>query len=247
MSAQKIVSLVPSLTETLFDLGAGERVIAVTDYCTSPPEAAGRMRIGGPRNPDLARILALSPDLIIAGAEECRREDLALLGRSSPVHIVDCHDLEQARAALREIATLIGDLHAADRFVSELDRVQQRIAAEQGERRRVFYPVWMDPWITVGRDSFAAAMLAEAGGVNIFADRDERYPAVGLDEAREREPDVVLLPDEPFPFAESHRQLFAGTRAAATGRVRCVPGRWAAWYGTRMASGLAGLHRAIRE
>lgn len=242
---QRIVSLVPSLTEALFDLGAGMRIVGVTDYCISPPEVRAIRRIGGPRTPDLDAISALQPDLVITDTDECCTAHLDWLRERVPLRVFHCRCFADAYGILRVLGRITGTGVRADGFIKATEVERGRVAALWRTRRRVFYPVWKDPWMTISRGTFPSSVIAEAGGRSIFSERPEPYPRHSLEEALSREPDVVLLPDEPYAFGEAERHLFEKTQAYRHGAVRCVEGRWAAWYGTRMAVALAQLHEAI--
>ncbi|MCK4303038.1 MAG: ABC transporter substrate-binding protein [Candidatus Eisenbacteria sp.] len=249
-SQRRIVSLVPSLTETLFDLGAGSSLVAATDYCISPAEACRIPRVGGPRNPDLEGIVRLDPDLVIAGKEENCREHLKWIRDRLPLKVFDCRSLEDALALIEALGEIVGQRSSAREIVVRTTAVLQGLregCEEQGPKRNVFYPLWTDPWMTISRRTFVASMIEEAGGLSIFCERAEPYPTIDLAEARRREPDVVLLPDEPHAFEQADRQQFRDFRAYGSGSVHCIPGRWAAWYGTRMDAGLRGLHQAIYQ
>ncbi len=251
--ARRIVSLVPSLTEALFDLGGGERVVGVTDYCISPPAAGERARVGGPRDADIERILSLRPDRILVGREETSRSSVAALcARGARVELIDCRSYQDALELVGALGELCEQEAAAAGAVQRLTAALRNLTAQRRDLtagseapKRVFYPIWRNPWMTLSRASFAADMLALTGGVSIFHDEERPYPTVELAEAVRREPEVILLPDEPYRFTPADRELFRAFDACERGAIRCVPGRWAAWYGTRMDEGLAGLHEAL--
>jgi ABC-type Fe3+-hydroxamate transport system substrate-binding protein len=245
----RIVCLVPSLTETLFDLGAGERILGVSDYCEAPAVARSRLaRVGGPKTPNHAAIVALSPDLIILGEEECCRSDFEQFTRFSDVYVATCRSVADGLEVVLELGRRLAVPAIARSIVARIDVARASSAeAIQGRSVSVFYPLWPDPWITVSARTFVADMLACAGARSIFADRCEAYPVVDLNEAGARDPGLLLLPDEPYPFTADDVSRFGGFSAVARGAVRCVPGRWAAWYGSRMDEGLVGLRRAMAE
>jgi ABC-type Fe3+-hydroxamate transport system substrate-binding protein len=242
---RRIVSLVPSLTQSLADLGAGERIVGVTDYCPAVPGVTGPTRIGGPLDPDPARIAALAPDLIIACREENPRRPRARLHGIAPIALFSCRTYDEGIDLVAAIGRIIGAPQRASSVTRRLRRERVRLRGRVPRVVRVFYPVWRDPWLSAAQGSFVADMLGLAGGLSIHASGALAFPRVSLENALRRAPEAVLLPDEPWPFREADCRLFAQTPAGRRGRVRCVPGRWAAWYGTRMDAGLAGLVAAI--
>ncbi len=242
---RRIVSLVPSLTQSLADLGASERIVAVTDYCPAVRPAAQLVRVGGPLDPDPARIASLAPDLIIASREENPRRALARLRGLAPIMLCSCRSYDDGLVLLTALGRRIGEARRARTITRRLRRARASLRRCVPRVVRVFYPVWRDPWLSVAEGTFVADMLGLAGGQSIHAGGDPPFPRVSLSNALRRAPEAVLLPDEPWSFREADCTLFAQTPAGRRGRVRCVPGRWAAWYGTRMDEGLAGLIAAI--
>jgi ABC-type Fe3+-hydroxamate transport system substrate-binding protein len=242
---RRIVSLVPSLTQSLADLGVGDRIVAVTDYCPAGPRGTHPARIGGPLDPDPVRIAALAPDLIIACREENPRSARAHLRGIAPIALFSCRTYDDGLLLVTALGRLIGEPRRAESITRRLRRARVRLRRRVPRVARVFYPVWRDPWLSVAEGAFVADMLALAGARSIHAVGDGPFARVSLDNALRRAPEAVLLPDEPWHFRESDCTLFAQTPAGRHGRVRCVPGRWAAWYGTRMDDGLAGLVAAI--
>jgi len=246
-AARRIVSLVPSLTESLFALGLGARVAGITDWCVHPAEALTRVpRVGGTKNPDLDALVALAPDLVIANREEnTRRVVEALRARHVPVWVTYPRTVREGAALLRELCAL--GVPAA-RVRAVVEPVESAVAAAVAERpaapARVFCPIWREPWMAVGRDTYAHDLLELCGGCNVFADRAERrYPRVTLSEVEAAAPDVILLPDEPYAFgARDVAELSAlPVPAARQGRIHCIDGTLVTWYGPRIAAALATL------
>ncbi len=243
--ARRIVSLVPSLTEAVWDLGGGDRLVGVSDYCCSPTQAQTLPRVGGPRTPDHQAVAALRPDLVILSEEECCREDFERFTRWCDVYTARCASFDDALVVLTELGARLGVAAAAEAAVERARAAADRVSARSA-RVSVFYPVWADPWMTVTGETFAGDMLRLAGGRTIFDEPGPRYPSVTLEEVARRDPERILLPDEPYAFGPSDRARLRSIPAAAAGRIGCVPGRWAAWYGTRMNVGLEGLRKALR-
>lgn len=235
---QRIVSLVPSLTEVLYAFGLGSRIVGITDYCVEPqPEVRSKPTIGGTKNPDVQAILRLAPDLVVANVEENRREDAEFLQAwGIPVFVCFPQTVAEALVTLQALAQ-------ATRAEAQASPVLERIAIAYKETKtltagrrkvRVFCPIWKEPWMTINRDTFIHDMLETCGGANIFAERerrfplaadlgqrsewetvrfagrDRRYPRVTLDEMAGLMPEIILLPDEPYRFTEADQADFVG-------------------------------------
>jgi ABC-type Fe3+-hydroxamate transport system substrate-binding protein len=256
---QRIVCLVPSLTEALFALGLGERVVGVTDWCVHPAAEVARLpKLGGTKNPDLKAIAALRPDLVIANREENTRRDVERLqAEGLAVWVTYPRTVEEGARLLAEIAALGAAPDASERIVTPVlaslqeakDREAEAVRPGAGERPRVFCPVWRDPWMAVGRDTYAHDLIRLCGGANVFAERSERrYPIVKLAEIEAAQPDVILLPDEPYAFgprdvAELSR---LDTPAAGDGRIHLLDGTLLSWYGPRIRRALDTLRPLLR-
>lgn len=269
---RRVVSLVPSMTETLFDLGVGDRVVGRTDYCVHPAEARAIPSVGGTKNPDLARILALRPDVVFVNVEENREADArALAARGIPVAVSFPRSVREAIALMRDLARLFDLLDPP--ILAEIEAlVAERRRAVPGRRPRVFCPIWKDPWMTFNRETYAHDVLTLCGGENVFADRrrryplaadldpevparpagrDDRYPRLSVEEIRRAAPELILLPDEPYPFrpedVEVVRAAFADTPAGRAGRVRWIEGSLLFWHGTRLRHALRALPAILQE
>jgi len=239
--ATRIVSLVPSLTELLFALGAGSRVIGVTRYCEEPKTAVAVLpKLGGTKNPDVERILALRPDLVVANAEENRAEHIEQMASaglrvfvSYPRRVADLPPL------LRALGKLVGGEERAIHLVDRLVEAESGVRIAQ--RRRVFVPIWRNPWMSLNADTFAHDLLRCCGGENVCAASSLRYPEVSLEEIARADPEVVLLPDEPYRFERKHLaelRVLAATAAWKRGAVYFVDGKALTWFGPRTASAL---------
>ena len=269
---RRLVSLVPSLTEILFDFGRGEQVMALTDYCTEPAaEVAGKTTIGGTKNPDVAAIIDLQPDLVLAVAEENRRVDVDRLAAAGvPVYVFEPRTVRDGIDLLWRVADLLG---CRSEVAGRLEAVEQDLADTEAVATarppvRVFCPIWKDPYMTINHDTYIHAMLAACGGDNVFADRrrrfplaadlgrqpeaederhearDRRYPRVSLDEMAAQQPEVILLPDEPYPFSDADLPDFApftDVPAVRDGRVHLIDGKIVSWYGPRIGRSLHTL------
>lgn len=247
----RIVSLVPSLTEALFAFGVGEGVIGRTRYCTQPPRSVGKVaKVGGTKKVDVERVLELGPDLVVAVKEENTREDIeGLMAVGVPVFVGAPETVEDAVQMLRGLAERVGaPKTAAEAVLGPIERVYGRLRETRPERaRRVFAPIWKQPYMSVGYDTYVHDVLLTCGGENVCG-CFTRYPILSLEEVEELEPEVVLLPDEPYPFsAEDLPEFYAlDVPAAREDRIHLIDGKMLTWYGPRMASSLVQLAALLR-
>jgi ABC-type Fe3+-hydroxamate transport system substrate-binding protein len=248
VAPQRIVSLVPSLTETLFALGVGERVVGRTRYCTQPPRAVGSVaKVGGTKKVDVTRVLELEPNLIVAVKEENTREDVEVLaGSGVSVFLGAPETVDEAVDMLRDLAGRVEAPRAED-MLAPIERAVKRLRMRRGEPRRVFVPIWKSPYMSVGSDTYVHDVLKTCRGENVFGDRT-RYPVVTIEEIEAAQPEVILLPDEPYPFsAEDLSEVYAlDVPAAREDRVHLVDGKLLTWYGPRMAGSLIQLAALLR-
>jgi ABC-type Fe3+-hydroxamate transport system substrate-binding protein len=273
---RRIVSLVPSLTESLFDLGAGDRLVGISDYCRPPQPQEGELqRIGGTKAPDVEAIIQLKPDLILANREENGRQSVEeLVEAGLTVWLTFPRSVDQAMDVLWAIVNL---LHIPESG-ARLDYLQKSLdwttkATAPGLEKKLFCPIWQEEhpragvwWMTFNRDTYCHDLLARCGGLNVFADRerrfpleadlglaqpdatqdgDRRYPRVTVEEVARAAPEVILLPSEPYAFADSDaraiKHILADTPAVRSGKVHLVEGSLITWHGTRLALALAEL------
>jgi ABC-type Fe3+-hydroxamate transport system substrate-binding protein len=244
---QRIVSLVPSLTEWLWAIGVGERVVGVTDYCLHPAsELANVPRLRGTKNPDRDRILALQPDLVICNREENRERDvLALADAGLAVYVTEITSVENA---IRTLATLADLLDAADAAATHLHAMHAAVADlqrhEPSHRPRVLVPIWRDPWMAIGGDTYADGLLRLCDAINVAAQLHGRYPRFTLDTLSTLRPDMILLPSEPYRFAESD---LPPLRAVFDGPIHLVDGELLTWYGPRIPLALRTFSDLLRS
>lgn len=218
--AARVVSLVPSLTEALASVSR-EALVGATDWCTHPADL-GTTRVRGTKNPDLATIRGLVPDVVVANKEENRELDVRRLCDSG------------VRVWVTDIRTVPGAVSSMERLLDGLGWARPEWLARARERwcgplpavtRRVAVPIWRDPWMVVGSDTFTGDLLRRLGWENVFDDSPERYPHVTVEEIESAGPDAVLLPDEPYVFTATD-----GPEAFAS-PIELVSGRLITWYG----------------
>ncbi len=253
MAPSRIVSLIPSTTELLCRLGLADALVGITVYCREPADLLrDKTRIGGEKDPDLERIRALAPDLVIANVEENVRAHVETLrGWGIAVHVTYPRTMAGAIAMIRELGEVTGTSPRASALADELDALLTRVRESTRDRAPVpvFYPIWRGPYMTIGADTYIHDVLAVCGGANVFADAAERYPTVTLDDVAARRPGVILLPDEPFRFRRVHVDDFAPYRdvpAVRDGRIHLVDGKPFSWHGHRIADALKTLPDLLR-
>ena len=273
---RRIVSLVPSLSEALARLGLGDRLVGVTEYCVHPGAAfSGLPRLGGTKDADFAAIAELAPDLVIANQEEnTPRVVRKLADRGIDVWVTYPRNVREGARLLADLAGLGASDEAIARHVTPVlraveDAEERRRAAAAGRagsrsgpgaasgtedpRPRVFCPIWRDPWMTIGPDTYIHDMIELCGGRNLYAEgaarsgaaaeSARRYPIVDLEEVVAAQPDVILLPDEPYAFddADARDLSRSPTPAARAGRIHLIDGTLLSWYGPRIAEAIRAL------
>jgi ABC-type hemin transport system substrate-binding protein len=246
---ERIVSLVPSLTEALFAFGVGEKVVGRTRYCTQPPRAVGRIpKVGGTKKVSVPRILELEPNLVLAVEEENARKNIEELKEADiPVLVGAPKDVAGAIDLLKELADRVG-APRAEEVLGPIERVYRKLlAGRREEAQRVFVPIWKKPYMSVGSDTYVHDVLKTCGGENVLGGAT-RYPMVTLEEVEATRPEVILLPDEPYPFsAEDLEEFYSlGVPAAREDRIHLVDGKLLTWYGPRMASSLVQLSALLK-
>ena len=239
MTRLKVVSLVPSATETLLALGVTP--VACTRFCEQP----GLATVGGTKDPDVAAISLLEPDLVVVNDEENRFDDVDRLRKLGlAVHEMSPRSVAEVGPAVAALAAAVGagvpEPFAPGDWRTWLDERRQR---RRGEPRRTFVLVWRRPWMTLAGDTYGSSLLQLLGCFNVFTGRGTRYPTVELAEAAARRPDLVLLPTEPYPFKEKHGAEVAAAVAGA--EVVIVDGQDLFWWGIRTPGAVDRLAAAL--
>lgn len=249
---QRVVSLVPSVTESLFDLNLGQRLVGRTTFCTRPADRIQSIpTIGGTKTLNVQQIVDLAPDLVIANKEENRREDVEALSEAG-LTVWVTHPV-----TVDDVFALLWDLMNTFDETSMVPRVRlieyqydwvRGLTAEDQSLPSVFVPIWHKPLMTIGGDTYMHHLLALCGAQNIFGDL-QRYPEVTFEDVVEAQPDIILLPDEPFAFTEAHLPEFQklDVPAAAQDRIHLVDGSLLTWHGTRIAYALEALPQLLKK
>ncbi|KPL83211.1 hypothetical protein SE15_08160 [Thermanaerothrix daxensis] len=273
---RRVVSLVPSMTESMVRLGLGDALVGITDYCVYPEGAVDAYpRVGGTKNVRVADVVTLQPDLILASQEENTPEVIwALVEANQRVWVTFPKTVREALADLWELVHLFArDCAFQALRVLEKNVEIATLAADEHPKIRYFCPIWEEEhprygrwWMTFNRETYSHDILRLAGGENVFAarerrypleaelgetlgeppgERDVRYPRVSLEEVLRADPEVILVPSEPYPYhpedCQRLAEIFAETTAAQRGRIYYVEGSWITWPGVRMGEALAQL------
>lgn len=227
---QRIISLVPSLTELLVDLGLGDRLVGVTKFCVHPKGFKKKKTvIGGTKQFRFDVIESLCPDLIIGNKEENYKEGIITLEKKFPVWMSDVFDLEDALDMIGKIGKLTGKDREADELA---ERIRKGFDIDLPSKGTAVYLIWQDPVIVVGKHTFIDKMIQKAGFENLI--KATRYPQLSLEEIGELSPDFILLSSEPFPFKKRHLEFFQEKFPNA--EVRLVDGELFSWYGSRLVN-----------
>jgi len=226
---ERIISLVPSITELLYDLGLGDRVVGRTKFCIFPENGFPNATIiGGTKNIHLDKIEALKPDLIIANKEENTKEQVMPLSAFANVFTTVVKDTADALRMISDIGEITGTKELARQMIQTFQKDQAH--REKQKTLTMAYLIWRKPYMTVGGDTFISAFMEDFGFVNCFKDR-ERYPAIGIAELKTKNPDIILLSSEPFPFADKHKKEIIDETGIPT---ELIDGSICSWYGSRM-------------
>ena len=228
---KRIISLVPSQTELLYDLGLDEEVVGITKFCIHPQKwFREKARIGGTKTVDTAKISALRPDLIIANKEENRQEQVEELAAVFPVWISDVNNLPEAYLMIESIGDITGKQAVAQNLIEKIQRgfAQLRLPAKS---LRTAYLIWKEPYMTVGSDTFIHDLVKATGFENVFAAR-KRYPVISIEELKAAHCELLLLSSEPYPFKQKHISEWQQHLPSTV--VMLVDGELFSWYGSRL-------------
>ena len=231
---KRIVSLVPSQTELLVDLGLEFSIVGITKFCVHPKQLRkAKTIVGGTKQIHVQKVKALQPDIILCNKEENSKEIIESLASVAPIHISDIYTLKDTF----ELISMYGEIFKVEERASSListirkerDHFQNQI--QNKKQLKVAYFIWKNPWMVAAADTFINTMLQEAGFVNIFKEQ-KRYPEIDLDHSKLKETDVILLSSEPFPFKEEHILELKLQFPEKT--IKIVDGELFSWYGSRL-------------
>lgn len=242
---ERIISLVPSQTELLYDLGLDSEVVGITKFCVHPEEwFRAKTRVGGTKTLHIDQIKALHPDLIIANKEENVREQIEALQAFTQVYVSDILHISDALQMIRTVGALTGKSEAAVKMAEAISIRFDELKKISSVPKQVAYLIWKDPFMAVGKDTFIHDMLEVSGWNNVFEDRS-RYPETTVEDIRRRNPELVLLSSEPYPFGEKHLAELQAVLPAS--RLLLVDGEMFSWYGSRMLKAADYIEKIIRS
>jgi ABC-type Fe3+-hydroxamate transport system substrate-binding protein len=240
----RIVSLVPSITELVCELGLVGHLVGRTGFCIHPRDALRKVaKVGGTKTVNLDRIRSLAPTHVIVNVDENRKEDAEALAQFVP-NLIVTHPLapEDNLALYRQIGSAFGKEREAEDLCARFASVLDSVRAEAFEARTVLYLIWKDPWMTVSRDTYVSRTLGLFGLRTVPGGKTERYPELGGLDAREA--DLILLSSEPYRFRETHRRE---VQAQCGKPVHLIDGEMTSWYGPRAIAGLRYLRDFVRK
>ncbi len=232
---ERIISLVPSQTELLADLGLEKEVVGITKFCIHPEDwFRNKTRIGGTKKLNFEKIAALQPDLIIGNKEENEQEQMLELMKSYPVWMSDIKNLDDAYEMIKGIGTLTNKKNESEIIVKNIagEFSNLKSAINKSTNFSVAYFIWKNPWMVAGEKTFIDCLLNLCGWKNVFTGMKSRYPEISLSDLAEKNPGLVLLSSEPYPFKEKHVAELKAVLPQA--KIMTVDGELFSWYGTRL-------------
>lgn len=239
---ERIISLVPSQTELLYDLGLEAEVVGITKFCVHPKQwYRQKTRVGGTKKLHLDRIRELQPDLIIGNKEENEEKQIRELMKEYPVWMSDVHSLEDAVEMIKSVGKITGTAKKAENLVEKIKTAFNELP--KSKPFKVGYFIWRKPYMVVGGDTFINDMLKRCGWINVFEKKTGRYPEVTEKEISKAELDYILLSSEPFPFKEKYKEEFQALSPQS--KVVLVDGEMFSWYGSRLLKAKPYLEEMI--
>ena len=241
---KRIISLVPSLTQTLYDLGLEDWILGITDFCPLKNQGkAPPFRIGGPKNPEIAFISKLNPDLILANPEENPLEVIEKLKLQFPILTFQPKKLNDGLALILEIGKLTKSLSQAKQLVSEIKKemAETEKFLRSKEPKRCVYLIWKNPYMTINQDTYIHDFLKTCNCQNPFASSKKRYPWISIEQIENARPDIIFLPDEPYPFKQRDKKDFS----TIPSKIILVDGRAACWYGSYLKGALSYFRKVV--
>ncbi len=234
----KIISLVPSLTELIIELGLKSSLVGRTRFCVEPEgEIEDVPIIGGTKNPRLDKIEEIQPDLVIANKEENRKEDITYLSRQTEVEVTDIASVEDALITIHELGSRLGAPEKAKQLTQNISSLLEKRPDERP--LQTLYLIWQDPWMSVGKDTYIHDVLQRWNLTNATG-YARRYPTLTNEQMQKLQPELILLSSEPFPFKEKHVEKLEPMFPDA--RILTVDGKWFSWYGSRMVKSFDQLN-----
>lgn len=230
---KRIISLVPSQSELLWDLGLKQELVGITKFCIHPEEMYRSVnRVGGTKQLNLDKIRALKPDLIIGNKEENEREQIEALMQEFPVWMSDIYTYGDALDMMKRIGELTNRKTQSDRLIKETQLAFDELKLYPKTHLKTLYLIWREPYMAAGRYTFIHDMMQRAGFENLIEPMDSRYVELSLSQIQELKPEILLLSSEPYPFAEKHVRELQDDLPHT--KILLVDGEMFSWYGSRM-------------
>ena len=241
---RRIISLVPSITELLYNLDLSNEVVGITKFCVHPAEwYQTKEKIGGTKNVNTEKLRTLKPDLIIASKEENIQEQVEALAKEFSVYLTDVNSYDTGLQMINDIGTITSKVTEAAILIQTIQSEFESLK-KLTQPINTIYLIWKDPYMTVGGDTFIHNLLHKVGLQNIFSNHS-RYPQITLEDLAILNPQLVLLSSEPFPFKEKHILEIQAFLPAA--KVILVDGEMFSWYGSRMQFMPAYFNKLLAE
>ena len=229
---KKIISLVPSQTELLFDLGLDKEVIGITKFCVHPEHwFRNKTRIGGTKTVQTDLIASLQPDLVIANKEENVQQQVEALEKIAPVWISDISTIEEAYHMMQSLGEITGTSLKADALIDQIKKGFNTLPSLITKKYRTAYLIWKDPYMSAGGDTFISDILQRSGFENVMADQS-RYPQITVAALKEKNTELLFLSSEPYPFKQKHIDELQAELPGV--KILLVDGEIFSWYGSRM-------------
>ena len=229
---KRIISLVPSQTEFLFDIGLHNELIALTRFCIYPADRVkSKVKIGGTKNFSIQKIRSLKPDLIIGNKEENYEEGIAILQQEFPVWMSDITSLGDALDMMTSLGKICGAEARAKSVVERIEASFSLLLTTETRKKSVAYFIWRKPYMVAASGTFIDAMLMHLSCYNVFQNKC-RYPEISLEELKEAQPEFIFLSSEPYSFSARHFEEFR--EAVPKAKVILVEGEMFSWYGSRL-------------
>lgn len=239
---ERIISLCPSITETLYAIQNADRIVGRTRYCIHPGDKIKSAKVvGGTKQIKEEVIVQLKPDLIIAEKEENPQAMIDALTVQYPVYVVNVENYDDALKMITDLGIICGEQEMAMKIVEDI--MAQFHHLQSAEGMTAAYMIWENPYMVAGSTTYINSILEYCGFQNAFTDRAERYPVITTEDLLEAKPDVVFLSSEPYPFREKHRYYLA--QQLPMSKVILVEGEYFSWYGVRMTKAVPYLNELI--
>jgi ABC-type Fe3+-hydroxamate transport system substrate-binding protein len=241
---QRIISLVPSLSELLYSLGLDNRVVGITKFCVHPHVwEESKAKVGGTKKVNIKAIQALNPDLIIANKEENSAQDIEVLSSLYPVWVSDINSFDEALHAIEWLGEITQSEKRASYLNFAIHKAWSNIALHEIPSRTCAYLIWNDPLMAVGRGCFINSILEKLNLSNIITEK--RYPEISFAFLRKEKPDYIFLSSEPYPFKKTHRNKIQ--QELPDSKIILVDGEMFSWYGSRMIAATDYFNRLLNQ